>query len=62
MSDRFPLPDLNIILAALDRAIDAEDVATVQTLLQEAGTGYAPSSGAEASPAVDTTARKAAVA
>lgn len=57
-----PLPDLNIILAALDRAIDAEDVATVQTLLQEAGTGYAPSSGADASPAVDATAGKAAVA
>lgn len=57
-----PLPDLNVILAALDRAIDAEDTATVQTLLQEAGTGYAPSSGADASPAVDATAGKAAVA
>lgn len=42
-----PMPELVPLLDALDRATADEDLETVQSLLRQAGTGYAPAPGTD---------------
>ncbi|WP_338274813.1 nucleoside-diphosphate sugar epimerase/dehydratase [Roseicyclus marinus] len=42
-----PMPELVPLLDALDRATADEDLKTVQSLLRQAGTGYAPAPGTD---------------